>query len=104
MSCSLATPVLLLLLAIGIALASEDIVYREFRVEGQIVNRYSTTTVTSVVFNSADVSQELSFRVQLPDTAFISNFTMCACNVVHTVHIVHINIRRPLLCNIQTTV
>ena len=52
------------------------VVYREFHVDSVIVDRYSTTTVTSVILNSDNVSQELSFQLQLPETAFISNFTM----------------------------
>ena len=52
------------------------IVYQQFHVDSQIVARYATTRISSVVRNDADVSQELSFRVQLPETAFISNFTM----------------------------
>ena len=53
-----------------------DVVYRLFHIDSEIVARYATTTISSVVLNSADVSRELSFQVQLPETAFISNFTM----------------------------
>ncbi len=70
--------ILMLLVAVSSALATgeTEITYRQFHVESQIVNRYSTTTVTSVVFNGGNVSQELAFQVQLPEAAFISNFTM----------------------------
>ena len=53
-----------------------NIVYQQFVIDSVIVARYSTIRISSVVRNDADISQELSFRVQLPETAFISNFTM----------------------------
>ena len=52
------------------------IVYERFHIESDIVARYGTTRITSVVLNSAAESQALEFSVQLPPTAFISNFTM----------------------------
>ena len=52
------------------------IVYQQFHIDSTIVARYATTRISSIVRNDADESQELSFRVQLPETAFISNFTM----------------------------
>ena len=55
---------------------ASDIAYKQFHVDSLIVSRYAVTTVTSVVRNDADESQELDFRVQLPETAFISNFSM----------------------------
>jgi uncharacterized protein YegL len=55
---------------------ASDITYKQFHVDSLIVSRYAVTTVTSVVRNDADESKELDFRVQLPDTAFISNFSM----------------------------
>ena len=76
------------LLAIAIALSSSvaavkrqdsgvsDITYKQLHVDSLIVSRYAVTTVTSVVRNDAEASKELDFRVQLPETAFISNFSM----------------------------
>ena len=55
---------------------ASDITYKQFYVNSLIVSRYAVTTVTSVVRNDADESKELDFRVQLPETAFISNFSM----------------------------
>ena len=55
---------------------ASGITYKRFHVDSLIVSRYAVTTVTSVVRNDADKSQELDFRVQLPETAFISNFSM----------------------------
>ena len=50
--------------------------YEMFKVDSTIVARYASTSFSSTILNAADTSQELSFQVQLPDTAFISNFTM----------------------------
>ena len=55
---------------------ASDITYKQFYVNSLIVSRYAVTTVTSVVRNDANESKELDFRVQLPETAFISNFSM----------------------------
>lgn len=52
------------------------VVYESFHIESTIVTRYATTRITSVALNSASVSRELTFNVQLPETAFISNFSM----------------------------
>ena len=53
-----------------------SVVYQQFHVSSDIIARYAYTQINSVVLNSADTSKELSFQVQLPETAFISNFTM----------------------------
>ena len=79
--CALLLPVMASLAVAKFSLRQTDgdageIVYRLFHIDSEIVARYATTTVTSVVLNNADVSRELSFQVQLPETAFISNFTM----------------------------
>ena len=52
------------------------IVYERFHIQSTIVARYAVTTITSVALNTETVSKELYFQVQLPDTAFISDFTM----------------------------
>ena len=53
-----------------------SVIYQQFHVSSDIIARYAHTRVSSVVLNSAGTSKELSFQVQLPETAFISNFTM----------------------------
>ena len=54
-----------------------SIVYKQFHVDSLIVSRYAVTTFTSVVRNNDPVeSKELDFLVQLPENAFISNFSM----------------------------
>lgn len=54
----------------------QSVVYQQFHISSDIIARYAYTQVNSVVLNSADKSKELSFQVQLPETAFISNFSM----------------------------
>lgn len=58
------------------AIVDDSIVYQRFHIDSTIVARYATTSITSVAQNNANVSKELSFQVQLPHTAFISNFSM----------------------------
>jgi len=69
-----------LLVALGaLSLAADattDVVYKQFHVNSLIVSRYAVTTITSVVRNNAEQARELDFQVQLPETAFISKFTM----------------------------
>ena len=55
---------------------SGEVIYEKFHVDSLIVSRYAVTTITSVVRNMASAAKELGFYVQLPETAFISNFTM----------------------------
>lgn len=45
-------------------------------IRSNIGNRFSYTTITSKVKNAADKAQEATFSVVLPETAFISGFTM----------------------------
>ena len=52
------------------------VVHRMFHIDSEVVARYAITTITSVVVNNGTSSRELSFLVRIPDTAFISNFTM----------------------------
>ena len=47
-----------------------------FNVYSDIQFRYARTLVTSKIVNHADVSQELSFEVVLPENAFITGFLM----------------------------
>lgn len=55
--------------------ASRPSVY-SMEIESDIKLRYATTRVTSRVANPADVAQETTFHIVLPETAFISGFLM----------------------------
>lgn len=68
-----------------------EVVYRQFHIDSKIVARYSTTTIKGVIFNRANSSQELSFQVQLPETAFISNFSMLVSTTPQTLRRTHVN-------------
>ncbi|XP_062396996.1 inter-alpha-trypsin inhibitor heavy chain H6-like [Sardina pilchardus] len=48
----------------------------DFHVKSTVVSRYARTTVTSTVFNQLPEATEATFEVDLPPTAFISNFTI----------------------------
>ena len=50
--------------------------YRSLGVRGQIERRYAAVDIQSVMENIADTDREAEFIVQIPETAFISNFTM----------------------------
>ena len=50
--------------------------YLQFYYEAEVVARYGRTRITSVVKNDANDSRQLDFDLKLPDTAFISNFSM----------------------------
>lgn len=41
-----------------------------------VTSRFARTVMTSKARNRANISQEIFFEVELPKTAFISNFSM----------------------------
>ena len=45
-------------------------------IESEIKLRYARTNVTSRVVNPANIAQETTFHIVLPETAFISGFLM----------------------------
>lgn len=48
----------------------------EYHVRSSVVSRYAVTTVQSSVWNQLPIVKEAAFEVDLPSSAFISNFTM----------------------------
>ncbi|KAK2497999.1 hypothetical protein MC885_021815 [Smutsia gigantea] len=48
----------------------------EFSVKSTIIARYAFTTVSCRMLNRASADQEIGFQMQIPDAAFITNFTM----------------------------
>ncbi|KAM8866968.1 inter-alpha-trypsin inhibitor heavy chain H3-like [Synchiropus picturatus] len=46
------------------------------KVDCVVTSRFAHTIMTSTALNKANVSKEISFEVDLPKTAFITNFTM----------------------------
>ncbi|XP_077384751.1 inter-alpha-trypsin inhibitor heavy chain H3-like isoform X2 [Festucalex cinctus] len=47
-----------------------------FTVDCAVTSRFAHTVMTSKAVNKANVSQEITFQVELPKMAFITNFTM----------------------------
>lgn len=45
-------------------------------VDCTVASRFARTVMTSKAWNKANVSQEIFFEVELPKSAFISNFSM----------------------------
>lgn len=69
------------LLTISLCSGKDDVVLPRVKitsmhVESKIVARLARVLVTTYVRNDEDISHETQFTFQLPDTAFISNFTM----------------------------
>ncbi|KAJ8257260.1 hypothetical protein GJAV_G00183680 [Gymnothorax javanicus] len=48
----------------------------DFHVRCRVVSRYAATTVQSSVWNTLPVTKEAAFEVDLPSSAFISNFSI----------------------------
>ena len=68
---------LLFLQLSALSLAGSDIRYEEMDVYSEIVERFSTTRVRSVITNLGNKSKELVFTFKLPkEGAFISKLTM----------------------------
>ena len=69
-----------LLFAILFALCSSNptkqVTFKSLNIESKIRLRYAITEVTSVLENPSGVGREVNFTMILPETAFISNFTM----------------------------
>lgn len=47
-----------------------------YHVRCSVVSRYAMTTVQSSAWNQLPIVKEAAFEVDLPSSAFISNFTM----------------------------
>uniref|UniRef100_W5LAP9 VIT domain-containing protein n=1 Tax=Astyanax mexicanus TaxID=7994 RepID=W5LAP9_ASTMX len=46
------------------------------KIDCKVASRFAHTVMTSTALNKANVSQEVFFEVELPKTAFITNFSM----------------------------
>lgn len=61
----------------------EQLKVTDYHVKSTVVSRYAVTTVQSSVWNQLPIIKEAAFEVDLPSSAFISNFTMW----VHKQHV-----------------
>ncbi|KAG7319218.1 hypothetical protein KOW79_017692 [Hemibagrus wyckioides] len=53
-----------------------EIELQNVKIECTVTSRFAHTVMTSTALNKANVSQEVFFEVELPKTAFITNFSM----------------------------
>ncbi|XP_029455291.1 inter-alpha-trypsin inhibitor heavy chain H3-like isoform X2 [Rhinatrema bivittatum] len=54
----------------------ENIKIYSFRIDSQVTSRFAHNVITSSGVNHANISKEVFFEVELPKTAFITNFSM----------------------------
>ena len=50
---------------------------RSLKVNCKVTSRFAHYVITSQVVNNADEAKEVAFDVEIPKTAFISDFAMC---------------------------
>ncbi|KAH0512377.1 Inter-alpha-trypsin inhibitor heavy chain H5 [Microtus ochrogaster] len=60
----------------------------EFSVKSTIISRYAFTTVSCRMLNRASEDQDVEFQMQIPEAAFITNFTMLIGDKVYQSEIV----------------
>uniref|UniRef100_A0A672M978 VIT domain-containing protein n=1 Tax=Sinocyclocheilus grahami TaxID=75366 RepID=A0A672M978_SINGR len=49
---------------------------QSMKVDCKVTSRFTHTVMTTKALNKANISQEVSFEVELPKTSFITNFSM----------------------------
>ncbi|XP_072568985.1 inter-alpha-trypsin inhibitor heavy chain H6 isoform X1 [Paramormyrops kingsleyae] len=59
----------------------------DFHIRCKVVSRYAFTTVTSSIWNQLSITKEAAFEVNLPDSAFISNFSITSNNKTYTAQV-----------------
>ncbi|KAJ8370128.1 hypothetical protein SKAU_G00101560 [Synaphobranchus kaupii] len=59
----------------------------DFHVRCSVVSRYAATTVQSSVWNTLPVTKEAAFEVDLPSSAFISNFSIISNGKVYVAQV-----------------
>ncbi|XP_043107936.1 inter-alpha-trypsin inhibitor heavy chain H3a [Puntigrus tetrazona] len=58
------------------SVSSPEIEVQSIKVDCKVTSRFAHTVMTTKALNKANVSQEVSFEVELPKTSFITNFSM----------------------------
>ena len=64
---------------------------QNFIITSAIFNHYARTTLHSKIFNIAPLSQEISYKFLIPETAIITNITMTSDNMDYTAAIMDRN-------------
>uniref|UniRef100_A0A673GW06 VIT domain-containing protein n=1 Tax=Sinocyclocheilus rhinocerous TaxID=307959 RepID=A0A673GW06_9TELE len=59
---------------------------QSMKVDCKVASRFAHTVMTTKALNKANISQEVSFEVELPKTSFITNFSMSA--LFHLIYVV----------------
>ncbi|XP_053173190.1 inter-alpha-trypsin inhibitor heavy chain H5 [Scomber japonicus] len=59
----------------------------DYHVKCSVVSRYAVTTVQSAVWNQLAITKEAAFEVDLPSSAFISNFTITSNGKVYVAQV-----------------
>ncbi|KAE8292858.1 Inter-alpha-trypsin inhibitor heavy chain H6 [Larimichthys crocea] len=59
----------------------------DYHVRCSVVSRYAVTTVQSSVWNQLPITKEAAFEVDLPSSAFISNFTITSNGKVYVAQV-----------------
>ncbi|XP_051280827.1 inter-alpha-trypsin inhibitor heavy chain H6 [Dicentrarchus labrax] len=59
----------------------------DYHVKCSVVSRYAVTTVQSSVWNQLAITKEAAFEVDLPSSAFISNFTITSNGKVYVAQV-----------------
>ncbi|KAL7837187.1 hypothetical protein SRHO_G00268980 [Serrasalmus rhombeus] len=57
-------------------ISNSKIEVQSVKIDCKVASRFAHTVMTSTALNKANVSQEVFFEVELPKTAFITNFSM----------------------------
>lgn len=81
---------------------NDAISYKRLLVDSLIVSRFAVTTVTSVIRNNANESKGLDFQVQLPESAFVSKFTMQVITIP-VLSIIHVFLQS-VKCLVKTSI
>ncbi|TSV54872.1 Inter-alpha-trypsin inhibitor heavy chain H3 [Bagarius yarrelli] len=58
------------------SLKESEIEMQNMKIDCKVTSRFAHTVMTSTALNKANVSREVFFEVELPKTAFITNFSM----------------------------
>uniref|UniRef100_A0A3Q3X5P9 Uncharacterized protein n=1 Tax=Mola mola TaxID=94237 RepID=A0A3Q3X5P9_MOLML len=64
-------------------LSLQNLKVTDYHVRCSVVSRYTVTTVESSVWNQLPITKEAAFEVDLPSSAFISNFTITSNGKVY---------------------
>ncbi|XP_043979561.1 inter-alpha-trypsin inhibitor heavy chain H6 isoform X1 [Gambusia affinis] len=59
----------------------------DYHVRCSVVSRYAVTTIQSSVWNQLPITKEAAFEVDLPSSAFISNFTIASNGKVYVAQV-----------------